>query len=149
MKKRNQLGSRIILIIMAIFAVILAMTIYMMAHNSKQSVQSTIAERTIEIATNMTTFLDAEEYATLLANPSENDLYWKLREQLNSIREYNGVLYAYTFFVPEPGEQVRFLVDGMPVDDIENAGALGEEPRSTTYAHVEDALNNGRVTKDL
>ena len=58
-------------------------------------------------------FIDAAKYEQLIEEPSENELYWELREQLNALREYNGVLYAYTYFVPEKDGDIEFLVDGM------------------------------------
>ena len=102
-----------------------------MIYISKQSVQATIGERTITIAENMLNYIDIDKYEELVKDPSENEIYWDLREQLNELREINGVLYAYTYLVPQPGEGVTFLVDGMPVDDTENAGAIGEVSSST------------------
>lgn len=143
MRKIDKLGTRIILIISAIFIVILALNIFMMNNNSTRSVESAVKERTIEIATNMTKYLDSEKYGKLASNPGEDELYWELREQLNMLREYNGVLYAYTYMVPEKNGGIEFLVDGMPIDDIENSAAIGDVSKSTKYEHIEQVIKNG------
>ena len=126
MKKREHLASRIILIASAIFALLICLNVFLMVYTSKQSVQATIGERTITIAENMLNYIDVDKYEELVKNPSENEIYWELREQLNELREINGVRFAYTYLVPQPGEDVAFLVDGMPVDDIDGAAALGD-----------------------
>ena len=149
MKKRNRLASRIILIASVIFALLIGLNVFLMIYTSKQSVQATIGERTITIAENMLNHMDLDKYEELVKNPSENEIYWELREQLNELREINGVLYAYTYSVPQPGEGVAFLVDGMPVDDTENAAALGDISESTKYEHIEKVLQDGHHYSDL
>ncbi|RHW35038.1 methyl-accepting chemotaxis protein [Lysinibacillus yapensis] len=123
--------------------------VFSMHYNSKESVKETIGERTVEIAENMINFIDVEQYKELAENPVEDELYWELRDQLNELREINGVLYAYTYAVPKEGEDVTFLVDGMPADDTENAAALGETSGSTTYEHLQNVLNDGFYYSDL
>lgn len=149
MGKKGKLGRRLIIMIGVIFAFILVLNIFMMANNSKRSVEATVKERTIEIASNIVNFIDVSKYEELANNPSENDTYWELREQLNMLREYNGVLYAYTYAVPEKGGTLKFLVDGMPKDDTENAAALGEESGSTKYEHIEKVIENGSFATDI
>lgn len=149
MRKSGRLGSRIILMISLIFGVILVVNIVMTVNNSKLSVESTVGEQTINTATNLATFLDVEKYKELANNPEENELYWELREQLNQLREYNGVLYAYTYFVPEKDGPVEFLVDGMPANDIENAGVIGDESSSTLYKHIQKVDEVGSFTSEV
>ncbi|WP_332646485.1 methyl-accepting chemotaxis protein [Lysinibacillus sp. 54212] len=149
MRKMDRLSSRIILISSIIFLLLLGLNTLMMFYNSKQSVQATMGERTVSIAKNMASYIDADKFKELANNPEENDLYWELREQLNELREMNGVLYAYTYAIPKEGEAVRFLVDGMPVDDTENAATLGEESSSTTYEHIALVLEKGEYYSEL
>lgn len=61
MKKTQQLGSRIILIIGIIFAVILVLNIVMMVKNSSSSVEFVVKERTVEVAENIVKFIDVEK----------------------------------------------------------------------------------------
>ena len=149
MKKEKKLSRQILSIIVVIFIFLLGMYVFTMNYNSKESVKATIGDRTIEIAENMLNFIDAKAYQELAENPVENDLYWNLREQLNELREMNGVLYAYTYAVPKEGEEVTFLVDGMPANDTENAAALGDTSGSTTYEHLQNVLKDGSFYSDL
>lgn len=149
MKRMDKLGSRIILMIGSIFAVILILTVIMLQYNSSHSVQSAVKERTIEVASNIVNYIDVQKYEQLIDEPSENATYWELREQLNELRQYNGVMYAYTYFVPEENGDIIFLVDGMPADDTENAGKLGDASESTKYEHIERVMEDGRFASDL
>jgi methyl-accepting chemotaxis protein len=143
MKRRQRIGSRIILMMLTIFVVLLGITIFMMINNSKQSVEGTIGQQAITVAQNISTYIDTEQFKEFMEDPSETPLYWELREQLNELREHNGVLYAYTYAVPSEGEPVTFLVDGMPIDDTENAATIGDTSSSTTYEHLSEALKSG------
>lgn len=149
MKRMDKLGSRIILMIGIIFAVILLLTVVMLQFNSARSVQSSVKERTIEVASNIVNYIDVQKYEQLIEEPDENATYWELRKQLNELREYNGVMYAYTYFVPEENGEVKFLVDGMPADDTENAGKLGDASGSTKYEHIERVIEDGQFASDL
>lgn len=149
MTKEKKLSRQILSIIVIILVLLFGMYVFTMNYNSKESVKAAIGNRTIEIAENMMNFIDVEQYKELAENPEENDLYWELREQLNELREINGVLYAYTFAVPEKGEDVTILVDGMPANDTENAAALGEPSGSTTYEDLQRVLKEGSYYSDL
>ena len=149
MKKRERLASRIILIASVIFVLLMGLNTFLMIYTSKQSVQATIGERTITIADNMLNYIDADQYEALAKNPTENEIYWELREQLNELREMSGVLYAYTYSVPQPEEGIAFLVDGMPVDDENRAAAIGDISTSTKYEHIEKTLQDGHYYSDL
>ncbi|MCM3388710.1 methyl-accepting chemotaxis protein [Ureibacillus chungkukjangi] len=149
MKKEKKLSRQILSIIVIIFIFLLGMYVFTMNYNSKESVKATIGDRTIEIAENMLNFIDEEQYQELADNPVESELYWELREQLNELREINGVLYAYTYAVPKEGEEVTFLVDGMPANDTENAAAIGDTSVSTTYEHLQKVIKNGSFYSDL
>ena len=144
MKRSQRIGSKIIGITLMMFILLLAVTAGMMVYNSKQSIQGAVGNQAISVAQNMATYIDAEKYKELIANPGETEVYWELREQLNDLREANGVLFAYTYAVPKSeGEPATFLVDGMPKEDVENAAVLGETSSSTLYEHLIEAQNKG------
>ncbi|HWK22581.1 MAG TPA: methyl-accepting chemotaxis protein [Ureibacillus sp.] len=150
MKKEKKLSTQILLLIVIIFIILLGMYVVTLNYNSKESVKATVGDRTIQIAENIVNFIDVEQYKELAANPAENDLYWELREQLNELREINGVLYAYTYAVPKEGdEEVTFLVDGMPTSETENAAALGDPSGSTTVEDLQKVLKEGSYHSDL
>lgn len=147
--KKKKLANRILAIASVIFILLLVINIFLMVRNSKQSVQATVGERTITIAESIAKHVDIEKYEQLVNNPEDEDLYLELRTELNELREIMDVLYAYTYFVPAEGEKVTFLVDGMPVEDTENAAALGDTSESTTYEHLRMALEDGGYYSDL
>lgn len=149
MNKGKRLSRQILSIIIVVFVLLLGIYTFTMMYNSRESVKEAVGERTVEIANNMLKFIDVEQYKKLAEDPEENDLYWELREQLNDLREMNGVLYAYTYAVPEKGEDVTFLVDGMPVEDTENAATIGDASGSTTYEHLQKVLKDGSYHSDL
>ena len=146
---KKKLANRILAIASIIFVLLLVINVFLMVHNSKQSVQATVGERTITIAESIAKHVDVEKYEELMDNPDDMDLYRELRTELNELRELMDVLYAYTYFVPAEGEKVTFLVDGMPVEDTENAAALGDTSESTTYEHLRMAMESGGYYSDL
>jgi methyl-accepting chemotaxis protein len=149
MGKTGNLGRRIIIMIGIVFAIILILSSLLLNYNSSRSVETVVKARTIEIAENLVKYIDIDKFEQLLDDPSENDTYWELRDQLNTLREHSGVLYAYTYKVPEENGDIEFLVDGMPVDETELAGALGEKSGSTKYEHIEKVIENGSYATDI
>ena len=150
MKHTEKISTRIIGITLLMFIILLAVTVGMMIYNSKQSVEGAAGQNAISVAENIATYLDAGQYKELIENPEESDLYWELREQLNDLREKNGVLYAYTFEVPKAeGADAVFLVDGMPADDTENAAAIGDTSSATTYEHLMAAKEEGSYHSEI
>lgn len=148
-KSRVKLANRIIFASVGMLLILLVLVSLMLIDTSKKSIKSSIGELAVSTASNLAQYIDVENLENLIEEPAENDLYWTIREQLNELREMNGVMYAYTYFVPEEGGPIEILVDGMPVDDHENAGALFEESSSTTYEHIEQALQNGFYYTDI
>ena len=148
MKKEKKLTRQVLTMIIIVFFFLLTATGFALSYNSKQSVKASIGQRTVEIAENMLNFIDVEQYKKLTANPEENDLYWDLRNQLNELREMNGVMYAYTYMVPKEGDKVTILVDGMP-KNAENASSLGDISPSTTYEDLQKVLKEGSYYTDL
>ena len=147
-ERTGKIANRIIGLTLLMFIVLLVLTIGMMINNSKKSVEGAVGEQAISIAKNISAYIDPEQYKELIANPGETPLYWELREQLNELREKNGVLYVYTIEVPEEDEGSAFLVDGMPNDDTENAGAIGEASDVTLY-ELQQASEQGSYYTDI
>lgn len=149
MKRRERISTRIVVLILLGFAILLALTIVMMVNNTKKSVEGASGEQAITIATNISKYIDENKYKELIENPSETPLYWELRKQLNELREHNGVLYVYTYAVPKEDGEVTFLVDGMPVDDTENAAAIGDTSSGTTVENLQRAAEEGAYHTDI
>ncbi|WP_107840630.1 methyl-accepting chemotaxis protein [Metasolibacillus meyeri] len=151
MRRKDRLASRIVAITIAVFIVLIAANVFMTVYSTEKSVKATLAEHSVTVAQNIAEYMDIEGYKQLVNSPEESTLYWELREQLNELREKNGVMYAYTFAPPTNGKEGKavFLVDGMPADDHENAAAIGDESSATSNAHLVQALEDDYYYTDI
>ncbi|WP_144788842.1 methyl-accepting chemotaxis protein [Lysinibacillus fusiformis] len=149
MRATGKLSNRIVLMSFVMLVALLAFFIVTTIYTAKSTVNKTMGAQAVTVAENIAKQLNPEDYEQLSKDPRESNLYWQLREELNELREVNGVLYAYTFAVPQEDQKVRFLVDGMPVDDQENAGAIGEESSSTLYKDIEKVMDTGSYYSDI
>ncbi|MGE7842961.1 methyl-accepting chemotaxis protein [Lysinibacillus sp. NPDC093712] len=143
MTKTNKLSNKIILMLLMTIIALLIGFIVTTIYTAKSSVNKTMGTQAVAMAENIAKQLNVDEYIALSKSPSESKLYWELREELNGLREQNGVLYAYTFAVPKEDQKVKFLVDGMPKDDQENAGIINTESSSTYYKDLEKVMSTG------
>ncbi|AVK86458.1 methyl-accepting chemotaxis protein [Lysinibacillus sp. B2A1] len=149
MRATGKLSNKIVLISFFMLLALLIFFILTTIYVTKSSVNKTMGSQAVAVAENIANHLNADDYSKLSKNPTESELYWQLREGLNDLREKNGVLYAYTFGVPEDDKKVRFLVDGMPADDQENAGLIGDESSSTFYGDLEKVMKSGSYYSDI
>lgn len=136
----SKLGKRILLYIFSATIALGLLFSAILYVNTGNIVNKSIGSQAINVASNLALQLDGDKYKELAENPEDLSLYNELREQLNELRLINGVMYAYTYTIPEKGEAVMFLVDGMPLEDEESAAALGEFSSSTKYADVEKVI---------
>ncbi len=143
MTKTNKLSNKIILMLLMTIVALLIGFIVTTIYTAKSAVNKTMGTQAVAMAGNIANQLNVDDYIELSKSPSESKLYWELREELNGLREQNGVLYAYTFAVPQEDQKVRFLVDGMPKDDQENAGSINSESSSTYYKDLEKVISTG------
>jgi len=143
MTKTNKLSNKIILMLLMTIVALLIGFIVTTIYTAKSAVNKTMGTQAVAMAGNIAKQLNVDDYIELSKSPSESKLYWELREELNGLREQNGVLYAYTFAVPQEDQKVRFLVDGMPKDDQENAGSINSESSSTYYKDLEKVISTG------
>ncbi|MEK5330929.1 methyl-accepting chemotaxis protein [Lysinibacillus sp. FSL W8-0992] len=143
MTRTNKLSNKIILMLLMTIVALLIGFIVTTIYTAKSSVNKTMGTQAVAMAENIAKQLNVDDYIALSKSPSESKLYWELREELNGLREQNGVLYAYTFAVPKEDQKVKFLVDGMPKDDQENAGIINTESSSTYYKDIEKVMSTG------
>lgn len=108
--------------------------------NTSSTVTKSIGSQAMNIASNLASQLDAEKYKELIENQTESDLYIELREELNELRLMNGVLYAYTYAIPNTGDPLTFLVDGMPLNNIEETAALGEIATTVKESEIDKVV---------
>ncbi|MFJ7733896.1 methyl-accepting chemotaxis protein [Lysinibacillus sp. NPDC097231] len=149
MRATGKLSNKIVFISFFMLVALLIFFMLTTIYTAKSSVNKTMGSQAVAVAENIANHLNADDYIELSNNPTESKFYWQLREELNDLREKNGVLYAYTFAVPKEDKKVRFLVDGMPVDDQENAGVIGDESSSTYYKDLEAVMKTGSYYSDI
>ena len=123
--------------------ILLVVSLQLQYTNTKEAVHKTLGFNAIHIAKTMETYIEENELNIVKENLTEDNTYWEIREQLNDLREHNGVLYAYTLDLNEKGEPI-FLVDGMPLDNTEDVGVVGD--KSTVDVEViEQAEKTGQA----
>lgn len=149
MRTTNKLSNKIISISLAALTTLLIFFILTTIYTTKLAVKQTMGSQAVAVATNIAKQLNVNDYIEVSKDQTESELYWQLREELNDIREKNGVLYAYTFAVPKEDKKVTFLVDGMPADDQENAGIIGHESSSTYYEDIKKVVDTGSYYSDI
>ncbi|WP_026582839.1 methyl-accepting chemotaxis protein [Bacillus sp. J33] len=130
-----------IAILMAIGMIIVLMgNITMLYSSTKNSVESSIQNYSLNLADNIAGKMDAEKYGEFLQNPSKNEIYWDLREQLNDYREKTGAFYVYTLVADSKEKEVFILVDGLP-NDSDIAADIMTPTTATTYEDVSAVLD--------
>ena len=149
MRTVDKLSNKIIFFSLVMLTTLLIFFILTTIYTSKLAVKQTMGTQAVAVATNIAEHLNADDYVELSKNQTESELYWQLREELNDLRQKNGVFYAYTFAVPEEDKKVTFLVDGMPADDQENAGIIGDESSSTYYEDIKKVIDTGSYYSDI
>jgi len=109
-------------------------------NRSEAIILSSVGEQARSITERAAQLLSNDEYAEIVQNMVEDEHYFKLREELNAIREMNGLKYLYTIKAEEiNGETIyTYVLDGMPLDaeadDISHIGDIIDEPDSGTLA---------------
>lgn len=147
--KESKLSNRIIALVVTVLAILLVLYVVTLSLAAKKVAEQSVGTTATTIAENLTKYIDAEGYEKLAAQPTENELYWRLRDELNELREKNGVLYAYTFAVPT-NDKVQFLVDGQPRDaKDEDVGKLMDESSSTSTADLKEVDQKGNYHSDI
>ncbi|MUT67752.1 methyl-accepting chemotaxis protein [Paenibacillus sp. NEAU-GSW1] len=128
---------------------VLGITIY---NSSSALVESSMGMQAKAVAENALSLIDLEDYSSLNANSGETEYYSKLREQLNSIREANGLKYLYTLsHSDELG--YYYVVDGAPQDVAEDDFSPIGTVEDNAYpgmikAFAEGSSQVGELSKD-
>lgn len=147
--KQGKLSTKIMTMLTLVFGVLLIFFVLTIDYTAKKVAEKSAAQTAVSIAQNLAEKVDASGYETLAKNPTENDTYWKLREELNELREQNGVLYAYTFAVPQQ-DDVTFLVDGQPRDaKEEDVGKIQTTSSSTTINDLKKVDKKGSAISKI
>lgn len=147
MERKHKLGIRIMIILSIALFVLLGCMIILQFSNSKESVHTTLGNNAVIIAKNISTYIDEDKMKAFIENPVEGVLYTEIREELNDLREKNGVLYVYTLAVPTD-DKLTFLVDGMPLAETDDVGGIGDASTSP-IEQIRLAAEKGSAFTDI
>src|SRR5690606_24348842 len=92
----SKLTVKLSLIILLIMAVLFSIFMYMQTEGTRITSEQTIGSLNMKVAEAYVTQFDIEGYERFLQQPQEDELYWRLREELNQFRLDIGALYVYT-----------------------------------------------------
>ncbi len=95
---------------------------------SNQLITDSIGRQALGIAAQGREIIDLEKYQELSIETGETNYYYELRNELNKIRETNGLVYLYTMQRKESGDgyDYYYMVDGMP-EGAEDASQIGDK----------------------
>ncbi|MDN4494773.1 GHKL domain-containing protein [Ureibacillus aquaedulcis] len=112
--KNNKI--KLILVISAVLLVVFnAFSFFVTDRNIEATVEEAIANQALDTAKEVSARIDIDTYKKFLENREKNDYYWKLNNELNSIRENIGALYVYILEINNPNVSY-VMIDGVPKD---------------------------------
>ncbi len=114
--------------------------------SSAQLVVESVSNQAEQIAKQAVKKIDVEKYKEITPQSGENEYYHELRQQLNEIRETNGLLYLYTMqrTKTDQGYDYQYIVDGMPKDS-EDASKLGEKEKMDEFPILKETFETGKA----
>ncbi|BAU26844.1 methyl-accepting chemotaxis protein [Aneurinibacillus soli] len=130
--------KKISLLAAVIMALLIGVNTLFLFTNMSTTVEKSVAKFTIQTAINAASFVDGDEYKAFVTHPTEDARYWRLRNQLNDVREKIGALYIYTVRLDEQNK-VRILVDGQPRNS-DSASPINEEITVTPPEQISPVL---------
>jgi len=113
--KKHSIRTRLLLIIGLIFTLFFIISSASLYFNTKQTALSTLKATAEKDALRIANTIDTDKYESFLNEFTPSTKYDQLREQLNTLRKENGLMYAYTARVEN--NKVHLLIDGLPAKD--------------------------------
>lgn len=133
----RSLRAKIVLLFLVIIlysGITISINIY---NKSEAIILNSVGEQARSITERATQILSNETYASVVNTMLEDESYFELREQLNELREVNGLKYLYTMKADTSEAGLyTYVVDGMPLnavaDDVSSIGDEVEDPDAGT-----------------
>ena len=94
----------------------ISISIYTSYVKLEGTVESVIANQTLEAAKSIAASIDIETYERFLKEPNRDEDYWAIRNDLNDAREKLGALYVYTLQMDNPVVS-KTLIVGYPKNE--------------------------------
>ncbi|RKN84403.1 methyl-accepting chemotaxis protein [Paenibacillus ginsengarvi] len=120
---KKHLVVRLLVVISAVMIALAAGNVVTQFVETESAVEQAVSSYNKRIAESYAAQLKGERYAEFMKQPTEGDLYWSLREELDRFREQIGALYVY--FVVLDGDVPKLMIDGQP-RDAKDASPIGE-----------------------
>jgi methyl-accepting chemotaxis protein len=123
---------------------------YFSIHSSQSLIKETVSNQAKGIVGKAIHLIQLEDYQEVL-DSGETTYYWKLREQLNELREANGLTYLYTMKRTKKDNEYTYayIVDGMPADSKDASKFNDEEKDINEYPAIKKAFNTGKMTFEM
>lgn len=120
----------------------ISISIYTSYVKLEETVESAIANQTLEAAKSIATSIDLETYERFLQELNRDEDYWTIRNDLNDAREKIGALYVYTLKIDNPVVS-KTLIVGYPKNEHNlNDFPIGEHC-TVPEEHVRKAYYEG------
>ncbi|RUL53557.1 methyl-accepting chemotaxis protein [Lysinibacillus antri] len=124
----KSLQTKMLVIFSSIFIISTVIMSYTIYQSSTSLVVNSISTQAKLIAEKVVEKIDIEQYEQISPVTGETNYYKELREQLNELKELNGLKYLYTMnrmSKDDGAYEYFYVVDGAPLDS-DDASALGE-----------------------
>ncbi len=142
---RKSLRKSLTTLLIVLIGFLFTISGILMYFTTNNSIYKTISESNIQSAERIAGAIDLNTYSRFLDDPTKNESYTELREQLNDYREKIGAMYVYTLQTQD--QEVVIMIDGMPSND--EAVPVGEPTTATTFKDVADVLTGGVNSTDI
>ena len=120
---RKRLVVRIVAVVTLVMLVIYTGSMLLQLANMKLAAQEAISSYNIQIAQSYVQQMDTVPYAEFAQDPKENELFLKIRDELDDFRVSIGAMYVYFVKIDDQGTPL-IMVDGMK--DADKASPINE-----------------------
>ncbi|MBM7567505.1 methyl-accepting chemotaxis protein [Paenibacillus sacheonensis] len=129
-RRKGRLVFKLSIMILTILLILSSILIYLQVRSTKKASEEAIGSFSMHVAEAYAGQFDVKSYEAFLGDAKENDLYWHLRDVLNTYRLEIGALYVYTVKIDDKGKPV-LLIDGQPkeADDASPIGEITDMPK--------------------
>ncbi|MDR6882101.1 methyl-accepting chemotaxis protein [Bacillus sp. 3255] len=143
---RKHLVVRIVAAVMLVIVVLSAGYITMELRNAKHAGMKAISSYGIRLSESYTKGMDAARLEQFLKNPQENELYWSIRQELDTYRKQIGALYVYLVRFDEQ-RKALIMIDGQPRNS-DVASPIGEETEISD-TEIDTLLGGSSASSDI
>lgn len=120
---RKRLVVRIVAVVTLVMLVIYTGSMLLQLANMKLAAQEAISSYNIQIAQSYVQQMDTAPYAEFAQDPKEDELFLKIRDELDDFRVSIGAMYVYFVKIDDQGTPL-IMVDGMK--DADKASPINE-----------------------